>query len=66
MALTQADVDQLYRILASGANTITHSDGRTVRYNSPEEIRKVIQAAEAEIAGGTGGGRTTYASIERD
>jgi ribosome modulation factor len=39
---TQADIDRLERALSRGVKRVTFSDGRTVEFNSFEEITKRI------------------------
>jgi hypothetical protein len=54
------------RAIASGILTVRHLDGRSVSYQSTEEMLKALGAMEAEVAGGSGGTRSTYASFTRD
>jgi len=65
MPYTQADIDKLKAIRASGAKSITFSDGRRVEYHSPAELDGAIAAAEAELSGSTAG-RSTFASFRSD
>lgn len=64
MAFTQADIDGMRRLIASGANTIRHSDGRTVTYDTLDEKLKALALMEGELAQSTSG-RTTFAEFDR-
>lgn len=43
MAFTQADLDGLEKIQASGARSFTFSDGRSVNYANAGELAKQIE-----------------------
>jgi hypothetical protein len=52
MAYAQADLDALKTAViavASGPQEVRFSDGRSVRYNTPDQILAVIRVVEAEI-----------------
>lgn len=65
MAWTQSDIDALKAAIASGVKSVAYSD-KTVTYHSLSEMLQALAAMEAEVAGGSGGRRSTYASFSRD
>jgi hypothetical protein len=64
VAYTQADLDRLRAIRASGAKSVTFSDGRAVVYNTPAELDAAISLIEADLTQSESG-RSTYASFSR-
>lgn len=64
MAWTQADVDNVKSQLH--LQSIRHLDGRQVVLPELKDRLALVAMMEAEVAGGTGGSRTTYASTSRD
>jgi hypothetical protein len=64
MAWTQADLDAIDEAIASGVLTIRHLDGRSVTYQSTEDMMKARGLIAASLA--TPGIRSTYAKHQRD
>jgi DNA invertase Pin-like site-specific DNA recombinase len=60
---TQAQIDALEALAYSGVRTITYSDGRSVSYQSLEEMLKAIAELKASIVNESGR-RTTFASFK--
>ena len=52
MSYTQAHVDAMRSALAQGVRTVT-TDGHSVTYNSPEEMRRQLAIMEAQVQGAT-------------
>ena len=50
MAYTQADLDALDEVIASGALTVRTPEGKLVTYHSLDELRSLRSAMQAEIA----------------
>ena len=65
MAFTQTQLDTLEAAIATGARTVAYAD-RTVTYNSLAEMLALRAQMIAELGGGDGGSRSTYAGFSRD
>lgn len=54
MAYTQADIDAIKRAIASSTDTVTFSDGRSVRYKSNKDMMDALALAQREVAAADG------------
>lgn len=57
---TQADIDKLKTIIASGVES-AHYDHRGVRYQGLEQLRALLASMEQEVAGAAG--RPSYRRV---
>jgi hypothetical protein len=67
MAISQTDVDNLERAVATGELTVVY-DGRSVTYRSIAELLRALDYAKAQIAtASTAGGAVTqsFAAFDR-
>lgn len=53
MSATQADLDNLDRMIASGVTSTTY-DGKRIEYRSLKELRDARATLAAQLAGSTG------------
>lgn len=67
MALSQTDLDNLKKALASGRLTV-EIDGRRVTYRSVAELKDAIAFVEADLAktAGTAASSQSFASFDRE
>jgi hypothetical protein len=66
MAITQTDVDNLERALASGELSVVY-EGRSVTYRSIDQIKAALDYARGQLAASTPGGAVTqsFAAFDR-
>ena len=50
MAYQQSDLDKLDAAIVSGVHQVTYADGRSVRYQSLDEMRRLRADVKAELA----------------
>lgn len=67
MALTQADVDALDAVIASGTLTVRFSDGRSVTYQSTAALlqARAMAAAQVNAASASPVSRSSFADVSR-
>lgn len=53
MAWTQADIDKLKTAIATGAESATSSDGKSVTLRPQEELFELLRRMETEVAPST-------------
>ena len=69
MAYSQTDLDNLQAILPNGTGEVRFSDGRMVKYWTPDEILKAIQYIKSEMAAASRGAPPPvagFATFRRD
>ncbi|MFZ2803916.1 MAG: hypothetical protein WA001_01710 [Patescibacteria group bacterium] len=65
MAFTETQIIALEAAIASGVLTVRYDTGRTVTYQSLDEMMKLLAMMRAEVAVSVGG-RSTFAAHRRD
>jgi hypothetical protein len=64
---TAADIARLERAIASGVLTVRFSDGRTVTYQSVDDLIKALALVKQEVAAlTTPTDRVTYGTYSKD
>lgn len=65
MAVTQADIDALEKVLASGVLTVRYQD-RTVTYQTTESMQKELARMKCDLAAASGTtGNQRFAVIDK-
>jgi hypothetical protein len=63
---TQADVDNLKAVIASGAQTVTYSgpNGRSITYQGVDKLRALLAEMIADVAAQGGTARVRYRRVK--
>lgn len=66
MSWTQADVDALKQAIASGAQSVTSSDGKSVTYRPQDELMKLLTSMQDEVSASRRQPASFLAGFRRD